>query len=251
MSRIVVPKNIEVIVASFGGVGTSFLLDYLSQYKSTNSPGDVDRLKHTSMPPISFNRKVKYIYVYGDPVLATISLFRRGYHHLQSKKLQAHGIRRKQIIPKEMTLEQYSLIQEDRLLLHRSFHNWYTAHLAHPTLFVRYENLFEHKEEIINFLELPAEAIKDFPKKKERSSKIEETDQFITSKLSTLYKELSEEINQLNDIELRVPEKNQNLFKTYLSRPYLQCALNQMLDPRVILQDFNPTLYRSLSRIKG
>jgi len=36
MGRIILPGDMEVVIASFGGVGTTFLHSYLAQYKKTN-----------------------------------------------------------------------------------------------------------------------------------------------------------------------------------------------------------------------
>lgn len=48
-------KNIDLIICSYGGVGTSFLIEFFSKYKNCNDARDVDRLKHVDRPPISFN----------------------------------------------------------------------------------------------------------------------------------------------------------------------------------------------------
>ncbi|MGB5632037.1 MAG: hypothetical protein WBM86_04545, partial [Waterburya sp.] len=54
-TRILLPGDTDVVVASFGGVGTTFLLKYLAQYRKTNHRFDADGVKHSPLPPISFN----------------------------------------------------------------------------------------------------------------------------------------------------------------------------------------------------
>ena len=55
----IIPKDIEVVVGSYGGVGTTFFLDFVAQFKKTNHPQDEDKIKHLGMPPISFNKEIK------------------------------------------------------------------------------------------------------------------------------------------------------------------------------------------------
>ena len=41
----IIPKDIEVVVGSYGGVGTTFFLDFVAQFKKTNHPSEIPKLK--------------------------------------------------------------------------------------------------------------------------------------------------------------------------------------------------------------
>lgn len=83
-------KNIEVLIVSSGGVGTTFLMEEIKRYKTTNDPDNKDGYKHLPIPPISQNPNLKVVYLFGDPVLACISLFRRKYQYAQSKSVEIY-----------------------------------------------------------------------------------------------------------------------------------------------------------------
>jgi len=83
--RLVITHRFDVLVSSFGGVGTTFLMKFLNQNLSVNCPNDRDHLKHALYPPISPSPNLKAIYVFGDPIEAAISLFRRNFMLLRSK----------------------------------------------------------------------------------------------------------------------------------------------------------------------
>jgi hypothetical protein len=78
-------------IASAGGAGTTFLIEWLAQFTDTNDPYDRDRLKHIRLPlsnshlaewkvggnpaPVKVR---KALYIFGNPEEACISHFRRG-----------------------------------------------------------------------------------------------------------------------------------------------------------------------------
>ena len=107
MQKIFLSKDIEVVVSSYGGVGTTFLLTYLAKYKITNMINDEDGVKHLPIPPVTFNKNVKFIYVYGDQRYAAISLFRRNYHFAHSKRINRLQ-KGKQTISRAMTIEGFA-----------------------------------------------------------------------------------------------------------------------------------------------
>lgn len=209
MSRIL-PKRIDVIVASFGGVGTTFLTSFISKYKNTNHPADIDGLKHLPIPPISFNPNIRFIYVYGDPVLATISLFRRQYQYPHSRKLQQYQNVSMSPIPKDMSLEQYASNGVDQFLFRSHFYNWYESYLFHPTMFIRFERLWDHIDLLIRFLGLPESAINEFPEKKQRNSDPALIPKATMNGLQRLYGSFSNDLKALDDVEIR----RRNQYKT-------------------------------------
>jgi hypothetical protein len=185
MSKII-SKEIEFAVVSPGGVATTSLIHFFALHHAVNAPNDEDSLKHMPIPPVSFNPNFKFIHIFGDPVAATISLFRRKFQELQSKKLQ-RGTNLRCPIPIEMSLEEYAAHGKDRLLFENFFTNYYSTHLLYPTLFIRYEHLWENLDAIRDFLNLPTEEFETFPRKLIRETEKQTIDSRVIVRLKQMY----------------------------------------------------------------
>ena len=199
----IIPKDIEVVVGSYGGVGTTFFLDFISKFKKTNHPQDDDKIKHLTVPPVSFNKNVRFVYIYGNPVEAVPSLFGRGMANFQSKKLQRDQEIINEPISLDTTLEEYALARVDKFLFRRHFYNWYRDCLMHPTLFIRYEKIWDHKEEIFKFLDLPMSEIGNFPEKKQRRSRLADLPDPVHEGLVDMYGSFSDELDEIGECVLR------------------------------------------------
>jgi hypothetical protein len=250
MSKIL-PKNIDVLVASYGGVGTTFLTNFISKYKRTNHPYDDDGFKHLPIPPISFNPNIRFVYVVGDPIMAVISLFRRNYHYMQSRKLQRFQTSSLSPIALNMSLKEYVSSEIDLLLLRSHFFNWYEKFLVHPTMFIQYERIWDNVEQLISFLELPKSSIKEFPEKKERCSNPNEQPQEVIRGLYKMYGAFIEELAILNDMEIKGwPPKKNNLYVLYSKnfRVYLRHSLID--DMKQYIVGNYPKLHKIIVKIK-
>ncbi len=252
MGRIFLPRNIEVVIASAGGAGTTFLLSYLAQFKNANHPGDADGLKHSPLPPVSFNRNVKFVYVFGNPQLAAISLFRRNFQHHQSIKLQKWGKRNISPIPKDMTLQEYASQGIDRFHFRDHFYNWYDRYLAAcPTMFIRYESLFDNVTLLLDFLDLPKDCIGSFPRKKTRTSTIEEIPPDTLKQLDHLYGDFADELARLNDVTVRERTKHETFSKTFFKSPYLNAlAAQPAFESKAFLKKHVPKIHTVLRKMK-
>ena len=250
MARIVLPKPVEVVVTSFGGVGTTFLLEHLAKFRVTNHPYDADGLKHLPVPPISRHENVRFLYVFGDPVSATISLFRRGFQRPQSKKLLRYRISPSPVTA-GATLDEYARAGIDRFRFRFHFYNWYGGYLVHPTLFVRYETIFNNLSAIVEFLDLPQEFIDSFPKRRVRTSEGIDIRPETMATLELMYGGFAKELGNLPDTVVRIPDSRRSTWQIYTSSPYPLAVLNQAFDLRLQLRDRAPRVYRLLSRAKG
>lgn len=181
-----VPRTVDTLVCSFGGAGTTLLLEFLANHRATNDPHDGDGLKHLPVPPVGLNRRIRCIYVFADPILAAVSLFNRGMQHAQSVKLLRH---RHDLspIPEGMALEAYARAGADRFHFEAHFENWHRQHVIHPTLFVRYETLWGNLDAIADFLELQPGTITGFPERQERASRPDSVDPQIREGLERMY----------------------------------------------------------------
>lgn len=195
---ILLEKEIEVLIVSAGGVGTTFLLKAIGKHKTTNHISNFDGFKHITIPPITRNRNLKVIYVFGNPITATMSLFRRNFHHTQSYKMQQYlpqGYR----VAMETSLEGYAKKGVDGFYFRRHFDNWAERYLVYPTLFLKYETLFDNVDEIATFLNLPQKFIADFPAKKTRNSQVDNLDKTTLTDLKKMYGRLETNFEELPD----------------------------------------------------
>lgn len=206
MNYIYTPLNLEVVVSSFGGVGTTFFAEFISQYKKVNSIIDKDSLKHSPYPPVTINSDQKFIYLFGNPVTATISLFRRNFQFQQSKKYYSRIGAKKNPVSKEMTLEQYASEGVDRFGLRNQFYNWYDASFSNQILFVRYETLYSNLETIFDFLGLPEQEIEAFPPYRPRKSKESDIEENVLNQLTEMHQRFLSELQQIPDVKLKKAE---------------------------------------------
>jgi hypothetical protein len=200
-----VPLNLDLVISSFGGAGTTLLINFFNNYFRTNSYRDYDRLKHLPYPPLSFKKNQKFIYLFGDPVHATISLFRRNFHRSQSKKI-LDGLRiKQQPLPTVITLEEYASQGVDRFYLRDHFMNWYRSSHSHPILFIRYETLYQNLDTLFEFLNLPEDLVSTFPPYKERQSYNHELPEDTLSKLHEMHHDFIEELKLMPDVKINHP----------------------------------------------
>jgi hypothetical protein len=197
-----IPKPVEFAVASGGGVATSMLGEFLAHHHVVNAPSDEDGFKHMPIPPVSWNPNFRWIFVFGCPVAASISLFRRGYHALQSRKLQ-RGYRPYDPIPLAMSLREYAHEGVDRFHFERQFLNYAEHYLIHPTLFLRYDAIWDNLETVRLFLGLAEEETADFPPRTARQSAEFEVEPETLDQLGRMYAPFLDRLHRLPDCFVR------------------------------------------------
>lgn len=119
-------------------------------------------------------------------------------------------------IPREMTLEEYASEGKDRFGFRNHFQNWYHAECMNQILFVRYETLFENLSQILDYAQLPASAIDDFPKKRTRESLEADISKKTNRQLQKMYGDFQNELEGLPDVEIRSGKKMNPFEMTYL-----------------------------------
>lgn len=176
----------EIIVSSFGGVGTSPFLSWLSPKMDVNCPRDSDGLKHVVDPRVIKEQAQKFIFIYGDPVGALISLYSRKFIRPQFVKLTGQD--------NKVSIEEYAESGEDLIGYERQFDSWINFS-EKPVLFLRYPHFWENEDKILSFLGFP-QSVHLF-KKKERTSKKDDVPKEVIDKLELIYKPLKEKMNLL------------------------------------------------------
>ncbi|MBR8826989.1 MAG: tetratricopeptide repeat protein [Gomphosphaeria aponina SAG 52.96 = DSM 107014] len=205
---------LDVIICSSGGVGTSFFMDFVQEHKYINSPGDIDGLKHLDQPPIGKTKQnFKALYIFGDPLNAVVSLFRRNFQHPHSCKLLANYVDIEPIA-RYCSLEEYVDEGIDRLKLEQHFDNWSNAQVNYPIMLVKYETMWEHLPEIFYFLEIPASGIEELEKeRKERESDWIKLPEETKEKLSAMYGKFSEKVANFEEIKIIEPQEQEEVKK--------------------------------------
>ncbi len=210
-------KDIEVLVVSFGGVGTTFLMEAITPFRLTNRSDNGDGYKHFPIPPLSSRENLKAIYVCGDPVLAAVSLFRRGYHQTQSH-VNAKFQNFDYLIPASKSLDDYAAERKDGLYFSTHFKNWSAGSGQYPVLFLKYDAIYDSLETIRSFLDIPAAFVDQFQKKQVRKSKLSDLSKNTVQGLEEMYGELQKEIAQQTGSF--IIEKNENQKKYYHQQAY-------------------------------
>ena len=199
------PSNVELLVTSGGGVGTTFVIDFLNNYKVCNNRDDKDGFKHRDRPTPAGNPDFKAIYVFGNPINAIYSLFRRDYHHEESYKLlQNHP--NLTPIPKEMPLDDFAAEGKDRFLFESHFRNWNENYYQYPVMFIRYEKIWENLEPLLEFAGIPLSEIDKFPEQKERKTQLDQISEVTQSNMRKIYGDFHDYLEAQPDCWIREEE---------------------------------------------
>lgn len=202
----IIPKRIDTLVVSYGGVGTTFLIEFFDRYRSVNDAYDRDGLKHLPVQPMALNPEMKVVYVFGDPVEAVTSLFRRGFHSTQSLKL-SNRLFPHRPVAHTTSLEEYAHQLRDDMMLHSHFSEWLANAMQYPTLFVRYDDIWNSLPSILNFLDIPQDQASHFPVRKSRSSSLSKIDSDALRCLDATYADLRLQQNEMGSIHTLYPSR--------------------------------------------
>lgn len=166
--------------ASYGGVGTTFLYRFLERHGLSTPPrksrttsgakvGDWGKWKHMRVPPGTTGNPwylvpddYRAVYLFGNPMDAVVSLFRRGYQLENAKRIGGDW----ENWDPSWELLDYLRNGEDLYHLEDHFHQWVKCPRegrGYPILVVRYESIFDHLEEVFDFLRIPSSLRTSFP----------------------------------------------------------------------------------------
>ena len=196
--------KLDGLIVSCGGVGTTFLIEWLNQYIKVNCPYDTDGLKHAPKP--SFRDKdLKILYVTGSPSLAVQSLFRRGFAKTQSKKLVNQSVKQTYVLK---DLDDYIKRNQDVFRFEQHFVNWTQKYCVNRTLIVNYDNICESTlYEIARFFGITDDL--DLPRLKARSN----YDIVRTRELDIMYRDFRTIVEKITRPKLLEPEGPKLLFR--------------------------------------
>jgi hypothetical protein len=149
----------RVQVTSFGGSGTTALLDHFLEagVDAPATPGSFP-FKHQRVPPAneSVPPGFRVVYPYGDPRDAVVSVFRRSFQggHYRGMRLRKPSPEAEHHLT---DLEHFLDGGVDEFEMQDHFDRWFTkGPRAYPVLFVRFEDLPQVWPTVCDFVGLPA-----------------------------------------------------------------------------------------------
>jgi Sulfotransferase domain len=206
------------IVATYGGSGSKTLVrGILNQPPPGLSPINLVRRHHTHkrVPYAAVPEGTKVIYVHGDPAHSIASFFRRAANedpddpHPGHRNFLARHCRNLEGDLGQLTdgysLEDFLRSDEDPFGLADHFHSWMGAKVPYPILFVRYETLWDHVQEIFDFVGIPRAEAASFPEKRENYVERNRKYDAPLARLRVKYARLIAEIEALPPVLIRPP----------------------------------------------
>lgn len=188
-------------VVSHGGVKTTMLMEFLARHGEVNDPyADHGNLKHVARPPRRLAPRGMFIYVYGDPVRAVLSLYRRQYAQAQSRKLGYVGPR----LP--ATVDGYAARGVDALRITRHLRIWLQAQLTVPIAYVDSERLWADVPSLLSALGVDA-APAGFPLEKPRGSDVSTLEPRTRDRLESIYAPYRQLVRDLPPVAVRAPAR--------------------------------------------
>lgn len=203
----------NIVVNSYGGCGSKFLTKQIvKQYQNIHTSSIHQHIRNPS--DIKDVDNLKMIFVIGDPIDAILSFFWR-----QKQNTSQHGFNNKASngsldwparhckniagdylsLNPTWTLSKYLENSVDLFLLREFLENWLNHELKEKVLFIKYENIWEHKKDIANFLCLGDEFVTDFSEKVARTSKGLVLPKEDKSRLENVYGDFANFVNSLDN----------------------------------------------------
>ena len=202
MERIFRPKKLDILVTSYGGSGTSALLEFLNKHHAhinTNHPFNKDACKHSLSAVANLKPSGRVLYLFSDPKLAILSVYRRDMLPVHDLSMRVNFKWIPCPIKTTMDLKTYLAKGKDPCTFERYFDAWLNLRLPQPILFMRYETLWDNLEVLFDFLGLPPAVKNDFPKFSGRLTSVEDFPLGVQTQIDSIYEDFSKRISTLPD----------------------------------------------------
>jgi hypothetical protein len=206
-------------ITSPGGVGTTFLYDFangigLDIYQPYDGGGcrfDYGVYKHLRLPinkldhpQINLSPDYRVIYLIGNPYNSVSSIFRRNFQVWAPERLQVPECV-KRTFDRNCTLDDYLDKEIDAFHIQEHVMNWTRKPLSkdYPIFVIKYEKISEHQDALLDFMRVPKNLRKYFPKIRPRQSNFSCLSERQIEKLEMIYGELKKYIDSLPDYFIR------------------------------------------------
>jgi hypothetical protein len=197
----------KIQVTSYGGAGTTTLCKYLSACNAglpQISDGDWSPWKHMSRPPAdrTVRENFRAIYLISHPGEALLSVFRRGLQHWHIQRMDGDLTN----WDFSWNLDDFLMVKSDLFGFYSQFMGWTESKRNYPILIIKYECLWDHIPEFVDFSGLPSRYESDFPTKIPRASKFENQSFRIQDSIKSIFRELFEDFESFPDWQIKEPE---------------------------------------------
>jgi hypothetical protein len=191
-------------VTSFGGTGTTMLYEFLEEHQ-VDIPADHANWKpwkHLPVPPADdeVNDGFRAVYVFGNPMDAVLSVFRRDYQRWHVRNMREDI---SEPASDDWGFDEFLESMEDPFRMEKHFHEWTEANRAYPILCLHFDALWEHLPEFFAFAGLPSSRLEHFPERRERASDWTEESEYVRERLQDFYGDLWAEIQETPDFHIR------------------------------------------------
>ena len=190
-----VPHTLQV--TSFGGVGTTMLLQFLREngvdvqekpsiwthakvlkkYTTWYSASIFrpwvahpywDPWKHLAVPPhdCDVEQSFRAVYLFDDPRNAVLSIFRRGYQNWHIRNMNGNLDEWKE----KYTIDNFLSNRIDSFCMGEQFEAWVHAKRSYPILFIKFDEVWDHLKTLFSFVGLAQSKVDCFPEKRSRIS---------------------------------------------------------------------------------
>ena len=194
----------KIQVTSYGGSGTTMLCRYLSDCNvgmPKISEGDWAPWKHMSYPPEdrSVGENFRAIYLISDPREALYSVFRRRFQHWHIQRMDGNLKNRNF----SWGIDDFIGKERDLFRFQDQFESWTTSKRKYPILIIKYEALWKHVPELLEFAGVPPELHGEFPKQVQRKSILQSAPIHVQEGLDRIYQKLLKGFKDLPDYQIR------------------------------------------------
>ena len=207
-------RNLDILVVSHGGSGSTLLTSFIGRYTTINSPDSTeDGLLHCCSPDhplVKLAAPRRIIYCYSDPRISVLSLFRRNLALGMQAKLRYFGSSlyeyRKLAACYSSTvrsLDDFILKEYDCFGINSFWRNWTTSWVGTPIMLLNYASMWDNIGEIVDFVGLDPAASSAFPKKIERNSNFEHLTASKIEALTRIYSKTICEIEQMPSLLIK------------------------------------------------
>jgi hypothetical protein len=139
------------------------------------------------------------IYVFGNPMNAVLSVFRRDYQRWHIRNMREDVTEPRS---PEWGLDEFLQESVDPFRMAKHFRKWTQANRSYPILCVNFDALWDYLPEFFAYTGLPTKDLDSFPERRERESDWSAEPDYVRSRLQNFYGELWADVKERPDFEI-------------------------------------------------
>ena len=197
-------KPEKIFIYSYGGSGTRTFYEFVKQYKKVNGQSNV----HWDLVE-SLKSTERVVYLYSNPVSAVKSFYRKDNEDKKFIKEHCRNLRVNAQPPP--TLSEYARGGKDDFKLYDHFRLFVKENNSYDILLVRFENVWENLDVILQYMGLNKKLRSQFPPKKVRKGDLIELSDDDLNKLEAIYHKMNVELDKYPNVFLKKSQQQSNV----------------------------------------